>query len=68
MIFLRRKTMVKFSISMPFSSMSFFTLRDFFILMCIRVKEKIRRWNIRLIIKFFYVNLNRLFSGDELIV
>jgi hypothetical protein len=31
MIFLSRKTMVKFSTSMPFSSMSFLTLRDFFI-------------------------------------
>lgn len=52
--------MVKFSTSMPFSSMSFLTLRDFFIGdVDIKEGKDSRGWNIGLIIEFFYANFNR---------
>ena len=50
--------MVKFSTSMPFSSMSFLTLRDFFIGDVVIKEENDSGWNIGWIIKFFYVNFN----------
>jgi hypothetical protein len=43
---------------MPFSSMSFLTLRDFFIGDVVIKEEKDSGWNIGWIIKFFYVNFN----------